>query len=193
MPCPAIEITLPSDNQIEETLAVVAELSSQLLAKRRRSVDKDAAEGDTKNSHQHQGEKRPEPKKKRRKKSVHFSEEEYKVIVVEEQANSWYHEQDYQRIRQENLGTLIAIAQSNGKLGSIDANSHCMRGLEKQISIALLNVSPYVRRKTVVKKVLDLQKSGCSDANALREISRSVSMPDKLRAWRTATIDVVKN
>jgi hypothetical protein len=184
-------MTMTSDYQIEESIAIAEELSSLLAKKHSRSVEPSAT------GNCHFGEQAPRRAKKQRvKKNVRFAED--KVWVFDEEHGcSWYHEQDYQRIKQENRDTLIAIARAKGKLGDIDANSYCVRGLELQIGITLLNMAPYGRQKIVVKRVLDLQDKQRSqkiiDADALREISRTISMEDKFKAWRTASIDAFRN
>jgi len=195
---------MPRDNQIEESLTIAEELSSLLATKRRRQeveehVKPDVAgtAADSKAFSHPDPDRLPAKKKQRKKKTVSFAENQVKTFEVEDQTNSWYHERDYQRIKQENRDTLIAIARAKGKLGDIDANSYCIRGLELQIGITLLNMAPYARQKTVVKGVLGLQEqqrsNHCIDVDALREISRSVSMQDKFKAWRSATIDACRN
>jgi len=187
--------SLPSEDLIEETLSVAEELSSTLARKRRRDNRKIVAGEDAAASCQGQS----EPRKKRPKKNVRFAQDEVKVFELEEVRDSscWYREHDYARIKSENCETLIAIARAKGKLGTIDATSYCVRGLEVQIGITLLNMKPYAQQKMIVKRVLDLQQvqrnQQRSDDNALREMSRSISMHDKLKAWRTATIDACKN
>lgn len=198
MACARIRI-MPRDGHIEESLAIAEELSSLLAKKRRRQeVEQEtpgAAEPPASCCH---SDREPLPKKKQRvSKSVRFAENQVKIFEIEGHTNSWYHARDYQRIKQENRDTLIAIAGAKGELGDIDANSYCIRGLEVQIGISLLNMAPYARQKTVVKSVLKLQEQQrskkCIDVDALREMSRSVSMQDKLKAWRTATIDACRN
>jgi len=195
MACTQVQM-LPRNDQIAASIAIAEELSSLLAAKRRRPVEDGTASANDDTLHcRHSG---SEPMKKRVKKTVRFAEDQVKLFNTEDQAwCSWYHKDDYQRIKSENRDTLIAIARANGKLGTIDANSHCIRGLEAQIGISLLNMAPYVRQKTIVHKVLELQKEQrsqkCPDEDALRAASKSISMHDKLKAWRAATIDACKN
>jgi hypothetical protein len=177
--------TMPSNDHVDESLALAQELSSLLAAKRPRPVDC------------HFGERAPrKAKKKRVEKTVRFAEDQVRVFEVEGGNVGWYHEQDYQRIKQENRDTLIAIARAKGKLVDIDADCYCIRGLELQVGITLLNTVPYARQKMVVKRVLDLQEEqrsqNISDTDALREMSRSLSTEDKFKAWRTASVDAFR-
>jgi hypothetical protein len=150
----------------------------------------------------------PRPKKRRTapKKTVSFSEKPTVIeinIPVDEFSTRWYIEEDYQRIKQENRNTLIKLSQVNGKLGTMDASEFCIRGLEVHINVLLLQI-PADRQKKVVESVLATQtglRSDCKNgkkplcqlefATALRESSRNISKLDKLKAWRTATIDAL--
>ena len=187
--------TMPSNDHIDESLAIAQELSSLLAAKRRRPVEKPAATGN-KDACCHVELAPPKPKKRRVEKTVRFAEDQVRVFEVEDGNVGWYHDQDYQRIKQENRDTLMAIARAKGKLGDIDADCYCIRGLELQIGITLLSMVPYAHQKMVVKRVLDLQEEQRSqnivDTDALREMSRSLTMQDKFKAWRTASVDAFR-
>lgn len=141
------------------------------------------------------------PKKKTRtqqKKEVRFAEDKRVHVIKTTEDDDfpnrrWYQEHDYKRIKQENAATLIAISKANGKITTIDATAHCVRGLEVQISVLVLQMPYGNRQKKVVRSVLSLQqiqrKMQIQDAIALREMSLIISKQDKLKAWKIATID----
>lgn len=144
------------------------------------------------------------PMKKRctvRQKSVRFATEK-RVHVLELKGDydfpsrRWYQEDDYKRIKQENLDTLIAISHANGKVTTMDATEFCIRGLEQQINTLLLQM-PLNRQKKVVQSVLCLQQvqrnMQAQDEKAIREMSRIISKHDKLKAWKIATMDAYRS
>jgi hypothetical protein len=183
------------DQQIIESGIQTAEqlLHSLLVGKRRLTLD-DGTRDCTRSC--------PPPTKKRRtpkeKKSVRFSEEKrvHSIDVTTEDGflcHRWYQQDDYTRIKQENRDTLAAISRANGKITTIDATEFCVRGLELQISVLLLQMPFNNRQKKVVRSVLRLQqvqrKMQTQDTQAIREMSRIISMQDKLKAWKIASID----
>lgn len=107
----------------------------------------------------------------------------------------WYQEQDYERIKQDNRETLVALSKANGKIATIDATEHCIRGLEVHINVLLLQIPFGNHQRKVVQSVLSLQqtqrKMQSHDAVALREMSLIISKQDKLKAWKVATIDAL--
>jgi hypothetical protein len=141
--------------------------------------------------------------KKRRllksKKTVKFSDK--KCVHIVESADDikgslnerWYQEDEYQRIKDEYLRTLIAYTKANMQITELDESEHCLRGLETQISILILRMPYRNRQKKVVKSVLSLQQVQKSmkqqDSAALREMSLIVSKQDNLKAIKNASAD----
>ena len=132
------------------------------------------------------------------KKAVRFAEvKRIHVIKATEDddfpSRRWYQEHDYKRIKQENADTLIAISKANGIITTVDAAVHCVRGLEVQIGVLVLQMPYGNRQKKVVRSVLSLQQiqrnMQIQDVTALREMSLITSKQDKLKAWKIATID----
>jgi hypothetical protein len=109
---------------------------------------------------------------------------------VDDCENRWYQQHEYQRIKEENWETLRALSGVGGKITDIDAAKYCLRGLELQVRVLLLQLPFDNRQKKVVESVLSMQrKSGRNDYAALREMSLVISKSDKLKAWRTAMVD----
>lgn len=141
--------------------------------------------------------------KKRRmskaKKSVKFSDKKRVHFVEngddirESLHERWYQENEYQRIKDEYLRTLVAYTKANMKVEELDESEHCIRGLETQISILILRMPYRNRQKKVVKSVLSLQQVQKSmkqqDSAALREMSLIVSKQDNLKAIKNASVD----
>lgn len=142
--------------------------------------------------------------KKRRlfkdKKKVRFSDEKRLHIVEnsddikESLRERWYQEDEYQRIKDDYLKTLVAYTKVNMKTSELDESEHCLRGLETQISILILRMPYRNRQKKVVKSVLHLQQIQKSmkqeDTAALREMSLIVSNQDNLQAIKNASGDL---
>lgn len=142
--------------------------------------------------------------KKRRllkdKKKVRFSDEKSLHIVEnnddikESLRERWYQEEEYQRIKDDYLKTLVAYTKVNMKTAELDESEHCIRGLETQISILILRMPYRNRQKKVVKSVLHLQLIQKSmkqpDTAALREMSLIVSKQDNLKAIKIASGDL---
>jgi hypothetical protein len=133
------------------------------------------------------------------KKVVKFSDKK-RVHIVESGDDiretlheRWYHETDYQRIKDEYLRTLVAYTKANMQIAELDESEHCLRGLETQISILILRMPYRNRQKKVVKSVLSLQQVQKSlkqqDSAALREMSLIVSNQDNVKAIKNASAD----
>jgi hypothetical protein len=128
---------------------------------------------------------------------VRFSDHviEHKIPPVDDFSSCWYSDLEYDRIKEENIATLRALQRAHCKVQSIDANQHCLRGLELHIAVYLLKM-PLIKRKRAVQKVLNLQavqrKMQRPDANALREISSKISEADISTAQRAASIDAFR-
>jgi hypothetical protein len=112
---------------------------------------------------------------------------------VDDCENLWYQQHEYQRIKEENRETLRALSGVGGKITDIDAAKYCVRGLELQVRVLLLQLPFDNRQKKVVESVLSMQrmqrKCGRNDHAAIREMSLVISKSDKLKAWRTAMVD----
>jgi hypothetical protein len=131
------------------------------------------------------------------KKSVKFSDKKGVHIVEsaddvkESLRERWYQEDDYQRIKDEYLKTLVAFTKVNMQIAELDESEHCLKGLETQISILILRMPYRNRQKKVVKSVLSLQQVQKSmkqqDSAALREMSLIVSKQDSIKAIKNAT------
>ncbi len=142
--------------------------------------------------------------KKRRllkdKKKVRFSDEKCLHIVEnnddikESLRERWYQKEEYQRMKDDYLKTLVAYTKVNMKTSELDESEHCIRGLETQISILILRMPYRNRQKKVVKSVLHLQQIQKSmkqpDTAALREMSLIVSNQDNLKAIKNASGDL---
>lgn len=177
-----------SRQEIEEGTKAAEELAEILLSPKRRSVipTEQLRVGDFKKR-----------KIERKSSAVRFSDKivEHKIPPVEDLSNCWYSDREYERIKKDNIATLRALQHANCKVQSIDANQHCLRGLELQIAVYLLKM-PLIKQKRAVQMVLNLQdvqrKMQRPDANALREMSSKISEADKSTAQRAASIDAFR-
>ena len=137
----------------------------------------------------------PQRKRRRILDKVRFASD-VEVHTIEQEMediqNRWYCKEDYQRIKQQNHQTIVAVQRANGKVETIDVNQYCIRGLEVQIAYHLLNI-PADRQKRVVASVLTMQQVQRNlkqpNPQGLRECSKLVSTHDKRKAWTMAKID----
>jgi hypothetical protein len=125
------------------------------------------------------------------RKSVHIVENA--DDIQETLHERWYQEDEYQRIKDDYIRTLIAYTKANMKISELDESEHCLTGLETQISILILRMPYRNRQKKVVKSVLSLQQVQKSmkqhDSAALREMSLIVSKQDNVKAIKKASAE----
>jgi hypothetical protein len=131
-----------------------------------------------------------------KKKSVRIAENRntvlFRHVLDSELKQTWYESKDYDKFQKDSKGTLNALKQAQGNLAHLDADKHCIRGLEAHVSSSILQLRK-MRIYSTVKVVLDQQRvqrhQGISDPNMLSAVSMMFSSRSRQHALSMGSLD----
>jgi hypothetical protein len=142
----------------------------------------------------------PAPPTKRRKTArkvciVEEANEEFPSSYCKEDiSNAWLSQSDYSNIKQSNRETLMAIVNSLGDVGRLDANVCCLRGLETVFEMIYTNSKRQVSKYSIDRVLSDqesMRARGLYSAEALAGGYREASRPACRRGLELASIDAL--
>ena len=135
--------------------------------------------------------------KQKRIKRVRIAEHRNTVLFrhvpeSELKQSCWYQSKDYADFKQQSRQTLDALQQADGNLSLLNANEHCIRGLEAHVSRDVLQLRQ-MRIRSTVQVVLDQQQvqrlHGIKDPLLLGAVSMMFSKQSRQTALSMGALD----
>ena len=131
----------------------------------------------------------------KKQKSVRFGGENsvlFRHATDGELRQSWYQSKDYEDFQKDTKNTINALKEAHGNIIFLDANEHCIRGLEAHISSDILRLRQ-MRIRSTVQMVLDQQKArrlhNVSDPNMISAVSMIFSRQSRNMALSMGALD----